>query len=278
MISKKFLAVSAAALMTLGLAACGGDSDSSGGTGGGSKDPLKVATEGVYAPFTYHDAKNGNKLTGYDVEVVEAVAAKLGREVEFSETSWDSIFAGLEAKRYDVVANQVTVNDERKAKYSFSQTYTDSVGVIVTRADETSITTAADLKGKTAAQSPTSSFGTAAEDAGAKVEAVEGFSQAIPLLKQKRVDVTLNDSLAVLNYLTESGDQDIKIAGEIGDPTQQAFAFRKDSDLPAEFDTALDELRADGTLAELSEKYFGKDVSGGDPDSASSASPSPSAS
>ncbi|GAA3638238.1 hypothetical protein GCM10022223_66530 [Kineosporia mesophila] len=276
MISKRFLAVSAAALMTLGLAACGGDSDSSGSSASGSgKEPLKVATEGVYAPFTYHDTKNGNKLTGYDVEVVEAVAAKLGRKVEFSETAWDSIFAGLEAKRYDVVANQVTVNDERTAKYSFSQTYTDSVGVIVTRADDTSITTAADLKGKTAAQSSTSSFGTAAKDAGAKIENVEGFNQAIPLLKQKRVDVTLNDSLAVLNYLTESGDKDIKIAGEIGDPTQQAFAFRKDSDLPAEFDTALDELRADGTLAKISEKYFGKDVSGGDP---ADASPSPSAS
>ncbi|GAB6903929.1 amino acid ABC transporter substrate-binding protein [Kineosporia succinea] len=274
MISKRFLAVSAAALMTLGLAACGSDSDSSGDAGAGGKEPLKVGTEGTYAPFTFHDTADGNKLTGYDVEVVEAVAAKLGREVEFSETTWDTIFAGLEAKRFDVVANQVTINPEREAKYSFSQPYTDSVGVIVTRSDDSSITTAADLKGKTAAQSSTSSFGTAAKDAGANVEAVEGFSQAIPLLKQKRVDVTLNDSLAVLNYLTESGDKDVKIAGEIGDPTQQAFAFRKDSELPAEFDKALNELRADGTLAKISEKYFGKDVSGAGAES----SPSPSAS
>ncbi len=205
--------------------------------------------------------------------MVEAVAAKLGREVEFSETTWDTIFAGLEpsASTWWPTRSRST---EREAKYSFSQPYTDSVGVIVTRSDDSSITTAADLKGKTAAQSSTSSFGTAAKDAGANVEAVEGFSQAIPLLKQKRVDVTLNDSLAVLNYLTESGDKDVKIAGEIGDPTQQAFAFRKDSELPAEFDKALNELRADGTLAKISEKYFGKDVSGAGAES----SPSPSAS
>lgn len=194
--------------------------------------------------------------------MVEAVAEKLGREVEFSETNWDSIFAGLEAKRFDVVANQVTVNPEREAKYTFSAPYTYSQGVIVTQAGDTSITTEADLKGKTAAQSATSNWGEAAEAAGAKVEAVEGLTQSVALLKQKRVDVTLNDNLAVLEYLNTSGDKDVKISGTIGEVNQQAFAFRKDSsDLAAEFDTALKELAADGTLAEISQKYFGTDVS-----------------
>ncbi|MBT0769035.1 amino acid ABC transporter substrate-binding protein [Kineosporia sp. J2-2] len=275
MTSKRFLIAPVAALMVLGLAACGSDSGGSSGSGSSeNKEPLKVATEGTYAPFTFHDEKT-NELTGYDVEVVEAVAEKLGREVEFSETTWDSIFAGLEAKRYDVIANQVSITDERTAKYSFSQPYTVSSGVIVTRADDTSVTSAADLKGKTSAQSSTSSFGEAATEAGAKVEAVEGFTQAVALLKQKRVDVTINDSLAVLDYQKTSGDQDVKIAGTIGEETQQAFAFRKDSDLPAEFDTALDELRADGTLAEIAEKYFGEDVSGGTTDEETS-TPSPS--
>ncbi|GLY17402.1 transporter substrate-binding domain-containing protein [Kineosporia rhizophila] len=264
MTSKRFLAVSAAALMALSLAACGSDSDTdsaSGGSDGGSKDPLKVGTEGTYAPFTFHE-EGTNELTGYDVEVVEAVAEKLGREVEFSETNWDSIFAGLEAKRFDVVANQVTVNPEREAKYTFSAPYTYSQGVIVTQAGDTSITTEADLKGKTAAQSATSNWGEAAEAAGAKVEAVEGLTQSVALLKQKRVDVTLNDNLAVLEYLNTSGDKDVKISGTIGEVNQQAFAFRKDSsDLAAEFDTALKELAADGTLAEISQKYFGTDVS-----------------
>jgi cystine transport system substrate-binding protein len=270
--STRFLTVSAATLLALGLAACGGGSDSDSASG--SEGPLKVATEGVYAPFTFHETGT-NKLTGYDVEVAEAVGAKLGRKVEFSETTWDSIFAGLEAKRYDVIANQVSITAERQAKYSFSKPYTVSSGVIVTRSDDTSVSSVADIKGKKSAQSATSSFGKAATDAGAKVEPVEGFTQAVALLKQKRVDVFVNDSLAVKNYQTTTKDQGIKIAAPIGEQTEQAFAFRKDSDLPAEFDKALDELRADGTLAKLSEKYFGEDVSDA---AGAGASPSPSAS
>ena len=78
-----------------------------------------------------------------------------------------------------MVANQVTINDERKAKYDLSEPYSVSEGVIVTRADDTDITTLAHLKGKTAAQTSTSNWAEVARNAGAKVEAVEGFTQAI---------------------------------------------------------------------------------------------------
>src|SRR5690349_18970138 len=229
----------AAALVMAALAACGGGSSSSAGSsgssGGSSGEDLKVGTEGTYAPFTFHDPKT-NKLTGYDVEVVEAVGAKLGRPVKFSESTFDAIFAGLDASRYDVVANQISVNPERKAKYAFSTPYTVSEGVVVTRADDNSVHTMADVRGKTSAQSTTSNFAATARRAGAKVEAVEGFTQAVALLKQKRVDITINDNLAVLDYLRTSGDKGIKIATRTGDRTEQAFAFRKDSPLPAQFD------------------------------------------
>lgn len=278
MTSKRFLIAPVAALMVLGLAACGGGSSDSGSAG--SKEPIKVGTEGVYSPFTYHDEKT-NELTGYDVDVITAVGEKLGRKVEFSEGAWDSLFAGLESKRFDVIANQVTINDERKAKYSLSEPYTESIGVIVTRADDSSVTSATDLQGKTSAQSATSSFGEAAKAAGAKVQAVEGFAQSVTLLKQKRVDVTINDKLTALDYIKQNGTGDVKIAAEIGETTEQAFALRQDeTDLTAEINTALDELRADGTLAKLSEKYFGEDVSGSSSSSSSSetatATPSPS--
>jgi len=257
MVRRKLMVAAALALAGLGLAACGGDS---GGSSSGS-EPLKFGTEGTYAPFTFHD-KATNKLTGYDVEVAEAVAQKLGRKAEFSENTFDAIFAGLEAKRYDVIANQISVTPERQAKYAFSQPYTVSTGVVVTRADDTSVTTAADIKGKTSAQSTTSNWAEAARNGGAKVEAVEGFSQAVVLLKQKRVDITINDNLAVLDYLKTSGDSGVKIAAEIGEKTDQAFAFRKDSPLAKEFDTALQALRADGSLTRISQKWFGQDVSG----------------
>src|SRR5215218_5911461 len=250
MLRKTYVVV--ATLAMAALAACGGGSTSSGGSSGGaSGETLKVGTEGTYAPFTFHDPKT-NKLTGYDVEVVEAVAGKLGRKAQFSENTFDAIFAGLEAKRYDVVANQISLNPERQAKYAFSAPYTVSTGVVVTRADDTSVRSIADVRGKTSAQSVTSNFAATAKKAGAKVEAVEGFTQAVALLKQKRVDMTINDNLAVLDYLRTSGDKGIKIAASTGDSTEQAFAFRKDSPLPKEFDQALAALRGDGTLAKTS--------------------------
>ncbi|WP_328293220.1 transporter substrate-binding domain-containing protein [Kineococcus sp. NBC_00420] len=248
--------ISALALAGL-LAACGG-----GDTAGSTDDSLSFGTEGTYAPFSYHDPKT-NKLTGYDVDVAEAVGKQLGRKVEFSENTFDSLFAGMEAKRYDGVANQVSITDARKAKYVFSTPYTVSTGVVVTRADDTSVTSLADIKGKTSAQSTTSNWAQTATDAGAKVEAVEGLTQAMTLLKQGRVDVTVNDQLAVLDYLKTSGDTGVKIAAKTDDQTEQAFVFRKDeADTAQQVSDALAKLKADGTLATISQKWFGQDVSG----------------
>jgi L-cystine transport system substrate-binding protein len=255
-----------AALLTAVIAlmtACGGDS------GGGDTDlarvkdagVLKVGTEGTYSPFSFHDAKQGNKLVGYDVEVADAVAKKLGVKVEYVETPWDSIFAGLTSSRFDVIVNQVTKNSEREGLYGLSKPYTVSQGVIATRADDSSITSLGDLKGRKTAQSLTSNWAQVAKDAGAKVEGVEGFTQAVTLLKQKRVDATVNDNLAVLDYQKSTGDTSIKIAGQTGETSLQVVATRKGSDLVAAIDKALSELQADGTLAKLSEKYFGTDVS-----------------
>lgn len=258
-------AASLAVLAALALAACGGGNSDAAS----SADPLaavkkasvlKVGTEGTYSPFTFHDPKT-NALTGYDVDVVTAVAQQLGVEPQFSETPFDAIFAGLEAKRFDVVANQVSITDERTAKYDFSTPYTVSTGVVVTRAGDSSVSALADVKGKTSAQSVTSNFAQTATQAGAKIEAVEGFTQAVTLLKQGRVDVTINDNLAVLDYQRTTGDEAVKIAAETPDKTEQAFAFRKDSGLAAGVDAALATLRSDGTLTRLSTKWFGSDVS-----------------
>ncbi|MGU3654682.1 ABC transporter permease subunit [Mycolicibacterium sp. A43C] len=222
---------------------------------------LRVGTEGTYAPFSYHDPAT-NQLTGYDVDVARAVGEKLGVPVEFVETPWDSIFAALEANRFDVVANQVTINPERQAKYDLSQPYTVGEGVIVTRADDDSIKSLADLRGKSTAQSITSNWAQVARDAGAEVQAVEGFAQAITLLNQGRVDATVNDSVAVYAYLAETGDTSVKIAAQTGETSDQGFAARKNSGLLPELNGALDELRADGTLTEISQRYLKADATG----------------
>lgn len=257
----------------LALSACGGASTS--GEGGSSGTPeggtslaevkregvLVVGTEGTYKPFTFHEDGTG-ELTGYDVEVVKAVADRLGVDVKFEETQWDAIFAGLEAGRFDVIANQVSINDEREAKYDFSSPYTVSPGVVVVKDGDDSITSLEDLDGKTTAQSLTSNWYQLAKDHGANVEAVEGWAQAVTLLEQGRVDATVNDKLTFLDHEKSTGDTSLDIAVETTDKAENAFAFRKGSDsLVKAFDEALSELRADGTLAEISEEYFGADVS-----------------
>ncbi|QDO88110.1 amino acid ABC transporter substrate-binding protein [Ornithinimicrobium ciconiae] len=254
------------------LTACSSDgnggADGDGQTAGGdsayglaTEGVLVVATEGTYRPFSYHEGGSGD-LVGYDVEVVEAVAEKLDLEIKFQETQWDAIFAGLEAGRFDVIANQVSINPQREEAYLFSTPYTVSPGVIVVAEGTTDIAGLDDLAGKTTAQSLTSNWGTIAEDAGANVESVEGWAQAVALLEQGRVDATVNDKLTFLDYAKEHPDSPVTIAAELDEVSLNAFAFGKDKeDLVTAFDEALDELEADGTLAELGEKYFGADVS-----------------
>ena len=224
---------------------------------------LVIGTEGTYKPFTFHEDGTGD-ITGYDVEIIQAVAEKLGVEAEFAETQWDAIFAGLDAGRFDLIANQVSITDERLAKYDFSEPYTVSPGVVIVAAGNTDIASLADLEGKTTAQSLSSNWYTLAEDSGAKVEAVEGWAQAIALLEQGRIDATLNDKLTFLDYVTSKPDAaaKLKVAAETDDPSTNAFVVAKGSTtLVDAINEALEELRADGTLAEISEKYFGEDVS-----------------
>ncbi|QCH21998.1 ABC transporter permease subunit [Mycobacteroides salmoniphilum] len=246
-----FRAVALALLALLAVAGCGGP----------AQETLRVGTEGVYAPFSFHDERTG-ELTGYDVDVARAVGEKLGRPVEFVEIPWDAIFAGLDSERFDVVANQVTITPERKTKYDLSEPYAVGEGVIVTRADDNTIHTLADVRGKVAAENATSNWSQIARDAGARVETVEGFTQSITLLSQGRVDVVINDSIAVYAYLASTGDPAVKIAGTTGERSEQGFAARKNSGLLPELDKALDQLSADGTLTRISEKYLKADASG----------------
>lgn len=222
---------------------------------------VRVGTEGVYPPFTYRDPES-KELTGFDVEVVRAIAEEAGWDVRFVEAPFDSLFPALDSGRLDVIANQVTINDERKARYLFSTPYTYSRGVIVTAADTDDITTLADLEGRTAAQTASSNWAQVAKGAGATVKYVQDFGPGVELVAQGRVDAIVNDNIAVLDYLATSGNDQVKIAGNAGDEVlEQALAFTKaEPELQQEADAAIRTLTDDGTLAKISEKYFGADV------------------
>jgi cystine transport system substrate-binding protein len=238
------------AAAALGLAGCASGDAGTGSATGASSTPAPASS--------LSDVQD----TGYDVDIATAVADKLGVEPVFEETQFDGIFAGLESGRWDVIANQISITDERQQTYDFSEPYTVSPGVIIVKGADSGISSFEDLAGKTTAQSLTSNWNELATESGAKVEAVEGFAQAVALLQQGRVDATINDRLTLLDYQKQQGASDLQVAAETDDPSLSAFVFRKGSDdLVAAVDQALVDLRADGTLAEISERYFGEDVS-----------------
>lgn len=262
------IAAATAAVASLALAGCSSSASPDASTGGATladvqaAGELVVGTEGTYSPFSFRDPATG-ELTGYDVEVITAVADQLGVDVRFEETQWDAIFAGLDSGRWDVIANQVSINPERSARYLFSTPYTYSPGALIVPTGS-AIQSFDDLQGATSAQSLTSNWATVAEDSGATVEGVEGFAQAVELLRTGRVDATINDRLTFLDYQQSQGGGDIGvgIVAETDEVSESAVALRKGSeDLQAAIDAALATLAADGTLAEISGRYFGEDVS-----------------
>lgn len=221
---------------------------------------LKIGTEGTYAPFTYHDASG--KLVGFDVEIGEAIAKKLGVKPEFIEGKWDGLIAGLDAKRYDAVINEVGITEARKKKYDFSEPYIASKAVLIVKKDDDSIKSFADLKGKKAAQSLTSNFGKIAEKNGAELIGTDGFDQSIQLVLTGRADATINDSLSFLDFKKHKPDAPVKIVATEANADYSGVIIRKgEPELLAAINKALAEIKADGTYEAISKKYFGEDVS-----------------
>ena len=225
-----------------------------------SAGALRVGTEGTYAPFSFHDASGA--LVGFDVEIAREIAKRIGVEAQFVEGPWDGLIAGIDANRYDVVVNQVGITDERKAKYDFSEPYIASKAALVVKGDNTDITSFEELKGKKAAQTITSNFGKLAQANGAEIVPTDGFDQSIALVLQGRADATINDSLSFYDFKKQKPDADVKIAATQPDADYSGVLLAKNKpELLDAINKALTDLKADGTYATISQKYFGEDVS-----------------
>ena len=223
---------------------------------------LIVALEGAWQPWSYHD--ESDTLVGYDVEVSRAIAEKLGVEPEYVESDWDSLFAGLDAGRFDMVCNGVEVTDERALTYDFTTPYGYIHTALAVRKDNDEIKTFEDLKGKTTANSLASTYMELAESYGATVQGIDTLEETIQLLAAGRIDATLNADVSFYDYLNVHLDADFKIVAQTEDASHVAIPLRKGDNsatLLEAVNNAIDELRADGTLKELSEKYFGQDIS-----------------
>ncbi|MCM3602926.1 amino acid ABC transporter substrate-binding protein [Robertmurraya korlensis] len=260
---KKLLFVLFTLLLSLALTACGAKENEE--TAANLYEEIKekgeitIGTEGTYAPFTFHD--ESGKLTGFDIEIAEEVFKRLDIKPVFVETKWDGMIAGLDAKRYDMVANQVAIREDRLEKYDMSEPYISSKAVLVVGEANEDIKTFEDLNGKKVGQSLDSNYRKIAEAHGATNTVVDGFNQAIDLITSGRIDATINDNLSYLDLKKQRPDLAIKKVDEEADVTSNAFLFRKDNkELVDAVNGALADMIEDGTYLEISTKWFGEDV------------------
>ncbi len=237
----------------------------------GSDDLLKtiqergtiiVGLEGDWAPWSYVD--ENDELTGYDVEVAKAIADKLGVEIQIVPGEWDGLFAGMDAGRYDMVVNGVEVTEERADKYDFSTPYAYIRTALIVKGDNDSIKTFEDLKGKKTANSIASTYMNLAESYGATCYGVSTLDETLTMVLQGRVDATLNAIVSFTDYMAQHPDSNLKVVATTEEASNVAIPMRKGDEtasLREAVNKAIDELREDGTLSELSTRFFGEDIS-----------------
>ncbi|MEJ5042795.1 cystine ABC transporter substrate-binding protein [Pseudomonas sp. SD17-1] len=221
---------------------------------------ISVGLEGTYPPFSFVDTDG--KLTGFEVELSEALAKELGVKARLQPTKWDGILAALESKRLDIVVNQVTISDERKKKYDFSEPYTVSgIQALVLTKNKDTLKTAQDLAGKKVGVGLGTNYEQWLKDNVPKaiIKTYDDDPSKFQDLRVGRIDAILIDRLAALEYARKA--KDTIAAGDAFSRQEAGVALRKgEPELLDAINKALDKLRADGTLKKLSEKYFSADV------------------
>lgn len=231
-----------------------------------SETTVKVGSENAYKPFAYVD-KNGVS-TGFDNDLVRLLA-KIdgGIKLEFTPVPWNSIFVGLDSKKFDLIANQISKNPTRERKYLFAkEPYFYGKSVLIVK-EGSNINSAADLKNKTVGTSVGSNhsaniekFAKAHPELNIKLKYYKGYLSILQDLANGRVDAMVNDPLVAID-LAKKQNVGIKITDEVFEKTPSFLLFRKgDKELANRLDAALVKARESGELGALSIKYFGIDL------------------
>ncbi len=242
----------AVSTLTVAAALVGCDAD------GADPNTLRVGTEGTCAPFSFRGADG--EVTGYDIEVIEAIGERLGMRVEYRPAlNRPALFSGLRSRRVDLVGNHVAPTLPLSEQYELSRYYAEARPVILTRPGEDLNASVTEMSGRNAAYWDCGNWsdGIDASQGTAKVT-VESLDHAVRLTKDGHIDATVTDSMAVADYLTRTADDNLVATG-ITPPFSlpQTFVTRKNDPVMDEVDRALIEIRADCALHAISEKYFG---------------------
>jgi polar amino acid transport system substrate-binding protein len=216
-----------------------------------------VATEGQFAPFNYFQ---GSKLTGFEVEVAEAVAAKMGLKIEWKALGFDALLAGLRQDRWDLVIASHGVTEERAKAVTFTNPHYCSGGVIIAKSD--AIKTAADLAGKTVAvQTGTTYLDNVKKLAGVKeTKTFPQDTDARAALITGRVDAWVTDRFAAKASLAASPNAGMKMGGFLFVERIAAAVSKGNTSLAGEVNKALAAIQADGSYAAISQKWFAEDI------------------
>jgi polar amino acid transport system substrate-binding protein len=226
-----------------------------------SEGTLTVCSDIPYSPFEFEDEEGSGQYTGFDVEVVEAIAADLGLEVAWKDSVFDTILASVAAGDCDMVASAMTITDERKEQANFSDPYFDADQSLLVRAeDEEKYGSLEDLAGQTiGVQSGTTGETYANENKpdGATVKSYEGGEDLFLALESQEIAGALQD-LPVNNYRALQDDKFVVVESF---PTGEQYGFAMSKDNTALLDAingGLASIREDGTYDEIYASYFGE--------------------
>ncbi|NPV41599.1 MAG: basic amino acid ABC transporter substrate-binding protein [Anaerolineae bacterium] len=223
---------------------------------GAKTEKVTVATDATFPPFETVDEAT-KELTGFDVELMNAIAEKAGMEIEWVNTPFDSVVAGVSECQYDMAIAAITITEERQATMLFSDPYVDAGQIVVVRIDETAIAGKDDLSGKVVA----AQLGTTGEIEAQAIEGVEykpydTYDLAMLDLINGQVDAVIADKPTADAFVGQYADKLMTV----GDPfTEEKYgiAFCKDkADLQAKVNEALGTLVADGTVGGLITKWL----------------------
>ena len=221
---------------------------------------LRIAVEGTYPPFNF---KEKGQLAGFEVELAKALAGKIGVKAEFSTGEWSAMLAGLQANKFDVVINQVGITDKRREAFDFSEPYTfSSPQLIVRKNEKREFRTLADLKGRKLGLGQGTNFGDLAKAVGGiDVRTYPGSPEYLQDLALGRIDAALNDSL-LIPYIVKKTRLPLKAGAPVGEVERSGIPFAKGNpQFKAVIDKALADMKADGSFAKISMKWFERDVS-----------------